>query len=322
MKLIIQIPCYNEEETLPKVLADLPESIEGIDSIETLIIDDGSTDETVAVARRLNVDHIVKFPNNRGLARGFMAGLDACLRLGADIIVNTDGDNQYYGGDIPVLVSPIINGQAEMVVGDRDTDSIEHFSKMKKRLQKAGSGVVRKASKSKVTDTTSGFRAYSRDAAMKINVLSEYTYTLESIIDAGNKKISIENVPIHTNEKLRESRLFKSAQSYIRRSAGTIIRTYVAKHPLKVFLILALAFLIGGLIPAIRFLYFYFNGEPGQHVQSLILASILITIAVLLGVFAFLADMMSANRKVMDELLYRVKKLEYSANKEDEQSNK
>ena len=303
MKLIIQIPCFNEEATLPKVIADLPRSIEGIDSIETLIVDDGSTDQTISVAKELKINHIVKFTNNRGLARAFMAGLDACLRLGADIIVNTDGDNQYYGGDIPALVQPIIEGRAEMVIGDRDTDNIEHFSKMKKRLQKAGSGVVRRAAKSNVLDTTSGFRAYSRDTAMKINVLSEYTYTLESIIDAGNKKVGIENVPIHTNEKLRESRLFKSAGSYIQRSAGTIIRTYVSKHPLKVFLILSLAFLIGGLIPAIRFLYFYFNGEPGQHVQSLILASILITIAVLLAVFAFLADMTSANRKVLDEVL-------------------
>lgn len=311
VKLVIQIPCYNEELTLPYVLADLPKTIEGIDTIETLIIDDGSTDRTVEIARELGVDHIVRFPNNRGLARGFMAGLDACLRLGADIIVNTDGDNQYDGGGIPALVVPILQNRAEIVIGDRDTDSIEHFSKIKKKLQKAGSGVVRRASRSNVADTTSGFRAYSRDAAMKINVISEYTYTLETIIDAGNKKLGIENVKIHTNNKLRESRLFKSIRSYVQRSAGTIIRTYVARHPLKVFTAIASFFLIGGLIPAVRFLYFYFNGETGQHVQSLILASILIMIAVLLGVFAFLADMISANRKVMDELLYRVKKLEY-----------
>ncbi len=322
MKLIIQIPCYNEESTLPSVIADLPGVIKGIDVIETLIVDDGSTDKTIAVAQELGVNHIVKFQNNRGLAKAFMAGLDACLRMGADIIVNTDGDNQYFGGDIPALVKPIMDDNAEIVIGDRDTDSIEHFSKVKKRLQKAGSGVVRKAARSNVKDTTSGFRAYSRDAAMKINVLSEYTYTLESIIDAGNKKISIENVPIRTNAKLRESRLFKSARSYVQRSAGTIIRTYISKHPLKVFLTLALAFLIGGLIPSIRFLYFYFNGESGQHVQSLILASILITIAVLMAVFAFLADMMSANRKVVDELLYRVKKLEYNQQTEEEQTAK
>ncbi len=317
MKLIIQIPCYNEETTLPKVIADLPKKIDGIEAIETLVIDDGSDDSTVAVAQDLGINHIVRFSNNRGLAKAFMAGLDACLRLGADIIVNTDGDNQYYGGDIPALVRPIVEGRAEMVIGDRDTDSIEHFSTVKKKLQKTGSGVVRKASKSNVADTTSGFRAYSRDTAMKINVISEYTYTLETIIDAGNKKISIENVKIHTNGKLRESRLFKSMGSYIQRSAGTIIRTYIAKHPLKVFLTLALIFLIGGLIPAVRFLYFYASGITHGHIQSLILASILITIAVLLAVFAFLADMISANRKVADELLYRVKKLEYDSETKD-----
>lgn len=318
MKLIIQIPCYNEELTLPSVFADLPKEIKGIDTIETLIIDDGSTDETVAVAKQLGVNHIVKFPGNKGLAKGFMAGLDACLRLGADIIVNTDGDNQYYGGDIPALVEPIVNGYAEIVIGDRNTDSIEHFSKAKKKLQKVGSSVVRRASRSNVTDTTSGFRAYARDAAMKVNVISEYTYTLETIIDAGNKKMCIANVPIHTNGKLRESRLFKSMGSYIKRSAGTIIRTYISKHPLKVFLTTALVFLIGGLIPAIRFIYFYSIGATRGHIQSLILASILIMVAVLLAVFAFLADMISANRKVTDEVLYRVKKLEYDYSRRDD----
>jgi Glycosyltransferases involved in cell wall biogenesis len=317
MKLIIQIPCYNEELTLPSVIADLPKAIEGIDTIEILIIDDGSTDGTISVARRLGVNHIVKFPGNKGLAKAFMAGMDASLRLGADIIVNTDGDNQYYGGDIPALVEPIVNGHAEIVIGDRNTDSIEHFSKAKKRLQKMGSSVVRKLSRSDVIDTTSGFRAYARDAAMKINVISEYTYTLESIIDAGNKKMCIRNVPIRTNEKLRESRLFKSIRSYIQRSVGTIVRTYVAKHPLRVFLTLAFIFLLIGLYPAIRFLYFYSIGDTGGHIQSLILASILIMIAVILAVFAFLADMNSANRKVMDEILYRIKKLEYDGKKRD-----
>ncbi|MGI6153286.1 MAG: glycosyltransferase family 2 protein [Christensenellaceae bacterium] len=310
MKLIIQIPCYNEEETLPFVIRDLPTEIEGIDIIETLIIDDGSKDKTVEVARSLGVNHIVKFPNNRGLARGFMAGIDACLRLGADIIVNTDGDNQYYGGDIPKLVRPILEQTAEMVVGDRDTDSIKHFSSLKKRLQKTGSGVVRRASGSNVQDTTSGFRAYSRDAAMKLNVLSEYTYTLETIIDAGSKKTGIENVKIHTNDKLRESRLFKSMWGYIKRSAATILRTYVSRKPLKVFLTLGLIILVAGLIPAIRYLYFFFQGDGG-HVQSLILSSILIVTAVMVLVFGFLADMVAANRKVNDEILYRLKKLEY-----------
>lgn len=311
MKLIIQIPCYNEEQTLPAVYQDLPRHIEGIDTIETLIIDDGSTDRTVEIARELGIDHIVRFPNNRGLAKGFMAGLDAGLRLGADIIVNTDGDNQYYGGDIPALVQPILEGKAEMVIGDRDTDNIEHFSKLKKKLQKTGSGVVRRASGSNVADTTSGFRAYSRDAAMKMNVTSDYTYTLETIIDAGNKKMGIANVKIHTNEKLRESRLFKSMWSYIKRSAGTIIRVYTSKKPFKIFLSMATIFLIIGLIPAVRFLFFFFRGDRGGHVQSLIFGSIFIMVAVMLAVFGLLADMISTNRKVLDETLYRVKKLEY-----------
>ncbi|MDL2236870.1 glycosyltransferase family 2 protein [Christensenellaceae bacterium OttesenSCG-928-K19] len=312
MKLIIQIPCYNEENTLSYVVQDLPKQIAGIDIIETLIIDDGSTDRTVDVARELGIDHVVKFPNNKGLAYGFMAGIDACLRLGADIIVNTDGDNQYYGGDIPCLVQPIIEKTAEIVIGDRDTDNIAHFSSLKKRLQKTGSTIVRKASGSNVTDTTSGFRAYSRDAAMKLNVLSEYTYTLETIIDAGNKKLGIANVKIKTNKKLRESRLFKSMWGYIKRSAGTIIRTYISRRSLKVFLTVGTIVLIVGLIPAIRFLYFFFQGDSG-HIQSLILSSILIVTAVMIYVFGFLADMVTANRKVIDEILYRIKKLEYDA---------
>ncbi len=321
MKLIIQIPCYNEEQTLPVVFADLPKQIDGIDEIETLIIDDGSTDRTVEVAKELGVDHIVRFPNNRGLAKGFMAGLDACLRLGADIIVNTDGDNQYYGGDIPALVRPILEGKAEMVIGDRDTDSIEHFSKLKKKLQKAGSSVVRKASGSKVADTTSGFRAYCRDAAMKVNVTSEYTYTLETIIDAGNKKLGLANVKIRTNEKLRESRLFKSMWGYIKRSAGTIIRVYTSKKPLKMFLSMALISMVIGLIPAVRYLYFFFSGSAAGHVQSLIFASIFIMVSAVLAVFGMLADMISTNRKVLDEALYRIKKLEYDAQKNTPKEN-
>lgn len=319
MKLIIQIPCYNEESTLPLVLQDFPTHIDGIDKIETLIIDDGSTDRTVEIAKLLGVNHIVRFPNNRGLAKGFMAGMDACLRLGADIIVNTDGDNQYYGGDIPSLVKPILEGRAEIVIGDRDTDHISHFSKIKKKLQKVGSGVVRRVSKSNVADTTSGFRAYSRDAAMKMNVVSEYTYTLETIIDAGNKKLAIENVKIRTNGKLRESRLFNSIWGYIKRSASTILRTYTAKKPLKVFLTIASVFLVLGLIPAVRFLIYFFQGDTG-HIQSLILASILIFIAVMMAVLGILADMVSANRKVTDEILYRLKKLEYDE-KADQDKN-
>ena len=311
MKLLIQIPCYNEEKTLPIAYADLPRHIDGVDVIETLIINDGSSDRTVEVARELGVNHVVHFPNNRGLAKGFMAGIDACLRLGADIIVNTDGDNQYSGASIADLVRPILEHRAEVVVGDRDTDSISEFSPMKKRLQKFGSGVVRRASGSNVADTTSGFRAYSRDAAMRLNVLSEYSYTLETIIDAGNRKVAIANVPIQTNDKLRESRLFKSIPSYIKRSGATIVRNYVQRNSFKVFLWASLLFFIGGMIPAVRYLYYFFQGVKSGHVQSLILASMLIMVAVVLFVFAFLSDMIASNRKVLDEVLYRVKKNEY-----------
>ena len=311
MKLIIQIPCYNEESTLPGTYRDLPKQIGGIDEIETLVIDDGSTDRTVEAARNLGVDHIVKFPNNRGLAHAFKAGLDACLRLGADIIVNTDGDNQYDAADIPALVAPILEGQAEIVIGDRQIDTIKHFSNTKKRFQKIGSGIVRKASQTIIEDTTSGFRAYSRDAAMKINVISDYTYTLETIIDAGLKKMSIKDVKIHTNEKLRESRLFTNMFGYVRKSAGTIVRTYVSKSPLKAFLPIAFIIFLAGLAIAIRYLYFYSIGEGGGHVQSLLLAAILFISAFLMAMFALLADTLSASRKVSDEILYRIKKMEY-----------
>ncbi|MDI3534968.1 MAG: hypothetical protein PWQ82_1333 [Thermosediminibacterales bacterium] len=311
MKLIIQIPCYDEEKTLPLTIRDLPKQINGIDEIEYLIINDGSGDRTVEVARELGVHHIVSFPNNRGLAKAFMAGIDACLKLGADIIVNTDGDNQYNGQDIEKLVRPILEGKAEVVVGDRQTDTIEHFSPLKKKLQKLGSWVVRLASRTDVIDTTSGFRAYSRDAAMRLNVISDYSYTLETIIEAGRKKTAIANVPVRTNEKLRESRLFKSMWGYIKKSASTIIRTYSMYRPLKVFLSLGIIFFSIGFLIGIRYLYFFFNGQGQGHIQSLILSSILITTGFQLGVFGLLADAISAIRKINDELLYRVKKLEY-----------
>lgn len=308
MKLIIQIPCYNEEKTLPHTIRDLPKEIPGIDEIEYLIIDDGSTDRTVEVARELGVHHIVRQPKNKGLAIGFMTGIDACLRLGADIIVNTDGDNQYKGQDIPKLVQPILEGRAEVVIGDRQTDTIEHFSPLKKKLQKFGSWVVRHASGSDVIDTTSGFRAYSRDAAMRLNVVSEYSYTLETIIEAGRRKAAIENVKIGTNEKLRESRLFKSMWGYIKKSGATIIRVYSMYRPLQVFLSLGCIAFLAGFLIGIRFLYFYFSGQGSGHIQSLILSSILITTGFQLGVFGLLADAIAANRKINNELLYRLKK--------------
>ena len=311
MKLIIQIPCYNEEKTLPLTFEDLPRKLDGIEIIEYLVINDGSTDKTVQVARELGIHHIVSFSNNRGLAMGFKAGIDACLRLGADIIVNTDGDNQYSGKSIVDLIQPILNGQAEIVVGNRQTDSIEHFSPLKKQLQKMGSWVVRKASNSNVIDSTSGFRAYTRDAAMQMNIVSDYTYTLETIIDAGRKKMAISNIPIETNEKLRESRLMKSIWSYINRSASTIVRIYTMYRPLKVFLSIGLLFVLSGFAIGLRYLYFYLTGDGSGHVQSLILASILLTTGFQLGIFGLLADAIAANRKVNDEMLYRLKRLEY-----------
>ncbi|MBE3101356.1 MAG: glycosyltransferase family 2 protein [Firmicutes bacterium] len=311
MKLIIQIPCYNEEETLPVTIGDLPREIPGVDTLEYLIINDGSSDRTVEVAKELGVHHVVNFPNNRGLAKGFMAGIDACLRLGADIIVNTDGDNQYKGQDIINLVAPILEGKAEVVVGDRQTDTIEHFSPLKKRFQKMGSWAVRKASDSNVIDATSGFRAYNRTAAMRLNVLSEYSYTLETLIEAGRSKIAIGNVSIGTNEMLRESRLFKSMWGYMKRSASTIIRTYSMYRPLKIFLAIS-AFSLGlGSLVGLRFLYFYSMGEGDGHIQSLILTAILIITGFQMGVFGLLADAVAANRKINNELLFRMKRIEY-----------
>lgn len=314
MKLIIQIPCFNEEKTLPITFGDLPKKIEGIDEIEYLIIDDGSKDNTIKIAEDLGINHIVKFPNNRGLAKGFMAGVDACLRLGADIIVNTDGDNQYSGKDIEKLVEPILKGKSEIVVGNRQTDNIEHFSILKKKLQKLGSFVVRLASNSQVIDTTSGFRAYSRDAAMKLNVVSEYTYTLETIIAAGRAKAAIGNVDIGTNEKLRDSRLFKSISGYIKKSSSTIIRTYTQYKPLRLFLTSGIVSFLIGTIVGIRYLVYFFNGEGNGHTQSLVLAAICILMGFQIAVFGLLADAIAATRRINDELLYRIKKIQYDGN--------
>lgn len=311
MKLIIQIPCYNEEKTLPATVADLPRKIDGIDTIEYLIIDDGSTDKTIEVAKEVGVHHIVKQPQNKGLAKGFMTGIDACLKLGADIIVNTDGDNQYCGHDIPLLIEPILAGEAEVVVGDRQTDTIIHFSPIKKRLQKLGSWVVRIASKSEVVDTTSGFRAYTRDAAMHLNVISDYSYTLETIISTGQQKIAISNVKIRTNKVLRKSRLFKSIGNYIRRSTATIIRTYAQVRALTAFLIPSGIFIVIGAIFLVRYLFYYFNGDGAGHVQSILAGIMFLIIGFLLAMFGMLADAIASNRKVNEELLYRIKKMEY-----------
>src|SRR5689334_9624332 len=284
MKLIIQIPCLNEEETLPVTLRDLPKEIEGFEQVEWLIIDDGSTDRTIDVAREHGVDHIVRLTNNKGLASGFQAGLDAALKLGADVIVNTDADNQYYGPDVVKLVQPILAGDADMVVGDREVMTIEHFSPAKKTLQRLGSWVVRQASQTTVPDTTSGFRAYNREAALAMQVVSKFTYTLETIIQAGKMTVAVDHVPVRTNEKLRESRLFPSMWTYIRRNGISIFRIYAMYEPLRVFMTAAV--LVGALALFVwgRFLYFWIQGDGASgHVQSLILGAVLFNAAMVLA---------------------------------------
>jgi glycosyltransferase involved in cell wall biosynthesis len=310
MKLIIQIPCWNEEEQLPATLHDLPREVPGFDTVEWLVIDDGSTDRTIEVARAHGVDHIVKLTNNKGLAAGFQAGLDACLKLGADVVVNTDADNQYSAADIPKLVAPIIAGKADMVVGDRETDQIEHFSPVKKRLQKLGSWVVRQASNTSVPDTTSGFRAYNREAAIQMAVVSKYTYTLETIIQAGKLLVATDHVPVRTNEKTRESRLFPSMWAYVRRNAVAIVRIYAQYEPLKVFMTLAGILTVAAAIPWGRFLVAYISGDGAGHVQSLIFGAVLFNAAVVLGALGIIGDLLHGQRIMSQRIFERVRRIE------------
>ncbi len=312
MKLFVQIPCYNEEGTLPETVRDIPRTIEGIDEVKILIIDDGSTDRTIEVAEEIGVDHIVQIKSNQGLAHAFQTGMNACLRLGADIIVNTDGDNQYHGQDIPKLVAPILKGEADIVIGDRQTHLIPHFSRSKKRMQKLGSWVVRKLSGAEVPDAVSGFRAFSHEAAMKINILSPFSYTIESVIQASKKKLAITSVPVGTNVKTRESRLFKSIPHFLERSVTTMIRIYSMYQPLRFFSYLGILSILGGLIPSIRFLFFYFAGEGSGHTQSLILAAILFIIGFQFLLMGLVADLISFNRKISEDILLRVRKMEQS----------
>jgi glycosyltransferase involved in cell wall biosynthesis len=310
MKLIVQIPCFNEEATLPETLADLPREISGVDEVEWLVIDDGSSDRTVEVARAGGVSHIVRLTNNKGLAAAFQAGLDACLKLGADIIVNTDADNQYKGADIPKLVAPILAGEADMVIGDRETDQIEHFSPLKKRLQRFGSAVVRRASNTNVPDTTSGFRAYNREAALQMSVVSKFTYTLESIIQAGKQTVAIDHVPIRTNPKTRESRLFPSMWAYVRRNSASIFRIYALYEPLRVFTAAAVVVAIVAAVIWARFLWFFFSGEGGGHIQSLILGSTLFIVAVQFVALGVLGDILAGSRILQQRILERVRRVE------------
>lgn len=317
MKLIIQIPCYNEAETLEIALNDLPRQIDGIDEIEYLIIDDGCTDDTVKVARNWGVHHVVSFTQNKGLAKGFMAGIDACLRHGADIIVNTDADNQYCADDIPKLIQPILEHKADIVIGERPIDDTEHFSWLKKKLQHFGSWVVRKASNTDIPDAPSGFRAFSREAAMRINVINDYTYTLETIVQAGRNRIPITSVPVRTNPELRESRLFHSIWGYVKKSVLTILRALMMYKPLYCFTIVAIIPSVFGVAIGIRFMVFYFMGRGSGHTQSLMLACTLLIIGFITFVIGMLADVISANRKILEDIQYQVKKMEYNRDGSD-----
>jgi glycosyltransferase involved in cell wall biosynthesis len=312
MKLIIQIPCFNEEAQLPLTLSHLPRKVAGFDTVEWLIIDDGSTDGTIEVARQHGVDHVVRLTNNKGLAAAFQAGLDAGLKLGADVIVNTDADNQYYGGDIPKLVEPILRGHADMVVGDRQVDKVEHFSAMKKVLQRLGSWVVRQASSTDVPDTTSGFRAYNREAALQVQAVSRFTYTLETIIQAGKLLVAVDHVPVRTNPKTRESRLFPSTPAYVRRNALSIFRIYAQYEPLRVFWGAALVFGTAALAVFIRFVVL-FAESPGHatgHIQSLIAGAVLFIAAMLLGALGVLGDLLAAQRTLSQRTFERVRRIE------------
>lgn len=312
MKLIIQIPCYNEAQTLPAVLAELPRAIPGIDCIETLIIDDGSSDDTAAVARSLGVTHIIRHPRNRGLAQAFQTGIDACLRLGAGVIVHTDADNQYPGRYIPDLVAPVLAGRADMVIGDRQVRTIAHFSGLKKRMLGLGSWMVRNVSGVNAPDPVSGFRAYSREAALRFTILTRYSYTLETIIQAGKGGLGIESVPVTTNPPTRPSRLQRSMWHFIKAQAGTILRLYAFYEPLRTFSYIAVPFLLAGAALWIRFLINYLSGESGvgRFVQSLTLGTGLLLVGTLIVLFGIQADISGKHRQLTQEMLYRLKKME------------
>lgn len=310
MKLIIQIPCYNEEATLPQTLRDLPRTIPGVDEIEVLVIDDGSRDRTAEIAQALGVDHILRLPRNMGLAAAFSKGLETALTLGADIIVNTDGDNQYCGADIVRLVQPILSGEADIVVGDRGVGALEHFSPLKRRLQVWGSWVVSQAAGIPIRDATSGFRAFSRDAALHLTVLGEYTYTLETLIQAGARRMQVAYVPVRTNPQTRPSRLIRNVPSFLALSAVAILRFYTMYRPLRVFTTLGGVLLLGGVALGARFLYFYLTGTGFGHVQSLILAAILSIVGFQVLLIGLLAELVRLNRKMLEDILYRVRRWE------------
>lgn len=323
MKLIIQIPCYNEADTLPQVLAELPTRLPQITSIETLVINDGSSDNTVAVARQHGVTHVVSHPTNLGLARAFQTGLETCLQLGADIIVHTDADNQYQSRFIADLVAPIVGGKAEMVIGNRPILSIPHFSPLKKFLQRLGSSVVRTVSGTDVPDTTSGFRAYSREAALRFHILTRFSYTLETIIQAGKMGLSIVNVPVEINPPTRESRLHKGSWHFVKRQAATIVRLYAFYEPLRTFSLIALPFLLIGLGLIGRFSVLYLTGEAaGRYIQSVSIGTGLFVVGIVIALFGLQADIVSKHRQLTEETLYRLRKLELKLTRKTDDTEK
>jgi glycosyltransferase involved in cell wall biosynthesis len=310
MKLIIQIPCHNEAQVITNTIKSLPTTLDGFDSIEYLVIDDGSEDDTAEIARQAGAHHLIKLPGHMGLAAAFTSGLDGCLKNGADVIVNTDADNQYHAEDIYLLLKPIIDGKAQIVVGDRGVATSEHFSPFKRMLQRMGSWVVTQTSGLNIPDATSGFRALTREAALRTLVLNDYSYTLETLIQAGARKMPVEYVKIRTNPQIRPSRLIRSVPSYLAYSGSTIVRSYTMYRPLRVFTILGSIFILGGLMLAGRFLFFYFSGQGSGHLQSVILAAVLLIVGFQVLLIGLVADLIGFNRKILEELLYRVRILE------------
>ncbi|PJI94128.1 glycosyltransferase family 2 protein [Luteimicrobium subarcticum] len=313
MKLFVQIPCLNEEETLPLVLATIPREIPGIDEVHVLVIDDGSTDRTVEVARNLGVTHFVHHRGRMGLSRSFRDGIDYALRHGADIVVNTDGDNQYPQQSIPELVAPLLRGEADIAIGDRQTATIEHFSPFKKAMQRFGSRVVSRAAGTSLPDAASGFRAYSRAALYRLNVVTQFSYCMETIIQAGNKRLRIASVPVVTNEKTRESRLFNNVFEHMAKSGQAITRSYVMFKPYTLFVTLGVVFFVLGLVPFVRFLWFTVAGEPGNHIQSLLLGTIMMVGALLSFALLIISDLLRTNRTLLEDTLERVKEVQYGA---------
>ncbi len=320
MKLVIQIPCYNEEATLPQTVRDLPRVLPGIGVIEYLVVDDGSTDRTVEVARELGVHHVVRLKQHRGLAHAFQAGLEAALAAGADVIVNTDADNQYAGADIARLVQPILEGRADIVVGDRGVAALAHFSPFKRLLQRLGSWVVERAAGIPIPDATSGFRAFTREAALRLTVLSDYTYTLETLIQAGARRMAVVYVPVHTNPRTRRSRLIRNVPSFLAISVITIIRFYTMYQPIRVFTMAGGVLVLGGLILGLRFLYYFWQSAGAGHIQSLILAAILLIVGFQVCLIGLIADLVRLNRKMVEETLYRVRRMELAGQAEGERS--